>query len=136
MSVLCTLHIVDAADHVNAMYFALVPPHLSQGLLCTPSPPNDSIVKVGCPPTALQPSVNTPWVCTLRTPQEYLRGHRAARCLTTWRLGGRDTDKSEPLWDDVAPVLSVDCLPHTWEGNPHQHAQKDSIDHTLFLTPF
>jgi len=59
MSALCTSYVVDAADHVNAMYFGLVPPHMSQGLLCTPSPPNDSIVKVGCPPTALQLSVNT-----------------------------------------------------------------------------
>ena len=98
MSVLCTSYVVDAADHVNAMYFGLVPPHMSQGLLCTPSPPNDSIVKVGCPPTALQPFVDTPWMCPLRAPQEYLRGPMAVRCLTTWRLGGCDTDTSEPPW--------------------------------------
>ena len=41
-----------------------------------------------------------------------------------------------PDGDDAAPVLSVDCLPDTWEVNPHQQAQKHSIDHTLFLTRF
>ena len=95
-SMLCTMHIVDAADHVNAVYFALVPPHLSQELLWLHRPPSDSIVTVGCPPTAPQPFVDTSRMCPPRAPQEYTRGPLAARCLTTWRLEGCDTDTSEP----------------------------------------
>ena len=96
MSMLCTLHIVDAANHVHAMYFARVPPHLSQKLLWLQRPPSDSIVKVGCPPAAPQPFVDTSRMCPPQAPQEYTRGPLAALCLTTGRLKGCDTDTSEP----------------------------------------